>query len=206
MFVCNSSITWRDSIYRQLGQNPNQAQIHPSSFHSATQQKFVFYQQRQPCLAIDKHTIKQACTLLAAVHYRQGRAEVRWRPLGANVLCWRKCLRHCWDFSAPGALCPSCPLGTPLTAGQSGGNSSKHAMDYRQGFMRNCPGLQFDTQIKKHPDRFHVSLLSANTSLKRLSVHNIKVGKQRASWRSIAERIDCFQQNVCFIFPTLKGQ
>jgi len=23
-----------------------------------------------------------------------------WRPLEANVLYWRKYLRHCWDFSA----------------------------------------------------------------------------------------------------------
>ena len=29
-----------------------------------------------------------------------------WRPLRANLLYWRKYLRHCWDFSAPGVLCP----------------------------------------------------------------------------------------------------
>jgi len=38
------------------------------------------------------------------------RAWVFWEP---NALYWREYLRHCWDFSAPGALCPH--LGTPLT-------------------------------------------------------------------------------------------
>ena len=27
------------------------------------------------------------------------------RSFGSNILYWRKYLRHCWDFSAPGALC-----------------------------------------------------------------------------------------------------
>jgi len=73
----------------------------------------------------------------------QGRNEVRWRPARkpvwrphvrtwglseANSLYWRKCMWHCWDFSAPsavirrslqwlgaGELLPPCPsLVTPL--------------------------------------------------------------------------------------------
>jgi len=38
-----------------------------------------------------------------------------WDPSEANVLCWRKCMWHCWDFSAPGELRPPWPsLVTPL--------------------------------------------------------------------------------------------
>ena len=83
----------------------------------------------------------------------QGLNEVRWRPGQeaslaphlrtwglpvANVLYWRICLWHCWDFSAtrshstlpaviylhhsdsvPGELCPPCPvLVTPLCSTQ----------------------------------------------------------------------------------------
>jgi len=34
-----------------------------------------------------------------------------WGLSEANVLCWRKCLWHCWDFlphidATPGELCP----------------------------------------------------------------------------------------------------
>ena len=30
----------------------------------------------------------------------RGKQQV-WRLLGANILCWRKYLRYCWDFFAP---------------------------------------------------------------------------------------------------------
>jgi len=49
------------------------------------------------------------------------RPHVRtWGLSEANVLYWRKCLWHCWDFlglhnhSAPVELRPPFPLGTPL--------------------------------------------------------------------------------------------
>ena len=67
-----------------------------------------------------KQTASPLITDIARLDSARGKKQV-WRPQvrtwglsEANILYWRKYLWECWDFSAPGELCPFYPLVTPL--------------------------------------------------------------------------------------------